>query len=87
MLSHLLLLDTCRKFVRELEVGDRDIVELKVELSRSSLKLLLDILGDFLPHCDQLSGIILRHNGLEDLAADRWEHSLVIIFTEVIQNL
>ncbi len=82
LLGNLLGLHGGCEFRREGNDSQRDIVQLDVEARGAA--------GECVPHQpahlltlrNQLRGIELRHDGLEDFIHDRWEHALVKVLAQ-----
>lgn len=84
LLGNLLLLNGLGELATESHVRDRDILERNVELGGTAGKLALDALGDSFTLGDELSGVELGHNSLEDFVTDGGEDTLVVVDTEVL---
>ena len=57
--------------------GQRNIIQGNVETSRSSGKVIPDQSRHILTLCDQLTGVELGHNALQNLVDDRRQNSLI----------
>jgi hypothetical protein len=65
-------------------VSNGDILEGNVEFSSTAGEIALDALGDGFTLGDELGGVELGDNGLEDFVTDGGEDSLVVVCTEVL---
>jgi hypothetical protein len=81
LLGNLLLLDGSCELLSEGHVSDGDILEGDVELSGTLHQVGTDAVGDSFTLCDQLGGVELGHDGLEDFISNRGENTLVVIGT------
>ena len=63
-------------------MGNGNIIKNKSEPFGPLNKLLPHRVTEHLPVSDQLSGVELGHNGLEDLVGDAGQHPLVIVHTQ-----
>jgi len=68
-------------------VRDGHILESDVELGGAAGELASDALGDGLSLGDELGGVKLRDDGLEDFVADGRQDSLIVVDTEVLRPL
>ena len=84
LLGDLLLLDGLGELLAEGHVGDGHVLERDVELGRALGQVRADALRDGLALRDELGGVELRDDGLEDLVADRGEDALVVVLAEVL---
>lgn len=66
---------------------DRNILERNVELSSSAGEIALDSLRDGFSLGDELGGIELGDDGLEDLVSDGRQDSFIIIDAEVLDEI
>lgn len=87
LLGDLLLLDGLGELLAEGHVGDGDVLESDVELAGALHEVGADALGDGLALGDELGGVELGHDGLEDLVADGGEHALVVVRAQVLVDL
>ncbi|KAI6759034.1 hypothetical protein HG531_014030 [Fusarium graminearum] len=76
LLGNLLGLNGGCEFGRE---GKRDIVQKNVESGSSSSKVLSHQSSDVLSLCDELTGIELGNNTLENLVNNRRQHTLIVV--------
>lgn len=81
LLGDLLLLDGPRELLSEGHVCNRDVLEGDVELSGTLHQVGTDTVGDSFTLRDQLGGVELGHDGLEDFVSDGREDTLIIIGT------
>lgn len=65
-------------------MGDGNILESDVEFGGSQGEVLADLLGDGLSLGDELGGVELGDDGLEDFVADGGEDTLIVVDTEVL---
>lgn len=65
--THLLVLDSLGELVAEGKVGDRDVVHDEVELLRAVGELVADAGADGLTLAEELLGVVLGHDRLENL--------------------
>jgi hypothetical protein len=81
LLGDLLLFDSSCELLSEGHVGNGDILEGDVELSGTLHKVGADAVGDSFTLRDELGGVELGHDGLEDFVTDGGEDTLVVIGT------
>lgn len=67
-------------------MGDGDILEGDVELSGALGQVGADAVGDGLTLSDELCGVELGDDGLEDFVADGGENPLVVVLAEVLRE-
>lgn len=84
LLRDLLLLNSLCELLAEGHVRDGDVLEGDVELGGALHQVGADALRDGLALCDELGGVELGDNGLEDFVADGGKYSLVVILTEIL---
>ena len=84
LLGDLLLLDGLGELAAKGHVGDGDVLEGDVELGGAARQVAADALGDGLALGDELGGVELGDDGLEDLVADGGEDTLVVVDAEVL---
>lgn len=84
LLGDLLLLDGLGELVAEGHVGDGDVLEGDVELGGAAGQVGPDALGDGFSLGDELGGVELGDDGLEDFVADGGEDALIVVRTEVL---
>ena len=84
LLRNLLLLDGLGELLSEGHVGDGNVLERNVELGGALDEVGADALRDGLALGDELGGIELGDNGLEDFVTDGGENTLVVILAEVL---
>ena len=65
-------------------MGDADVLEGDVELAGALGQVGADALGDGLALGDELGGVELGDDGLEDLVADGGEDALIVVLAEVL---
>lgn len=68
-------------------MGDGHVLEGNVELGGAAGEVVADALGDGLSLGDELGGVELGDDGLEDLVADGGEDALVVVGAEVLIQL
>lgn len=68
-------------------MSDGHVVKDKVELSCASLKLVADVEGDFLSLLDEVLGLVVGYHILEHLIGDTRNDLVVVVETDLIQNL
>jgi len=85
LLGDLLLLDSLCELATEGHVGDGNILEGDVELSGALGEIGADALGDGLTLGDELGGIELSDDGLEDFVTDGREDTLIVVGTKVLR--
>jgi hypothetical protein len=66
-------------------VRDGDVLEGNVELGGATRQVAADALGDGLALGDELGGVELGDDGLEDFVADGGEDSFVIVCAEILR--
>lgn len=66
---------------------DGHVLERDVEFGGAAGELASDALGDGLSLGDELGGVELRDDGLEDFVADGRQDSLIVVDTEVLRPL
>ena len=81
LLGNLLLLNGPCELLSESHVSNRDVLECDVELPSTLHQVGTDAVGDSLTLCDEIGGVELGHNGLEDFVSDGGENTLIIIGT------
>ena len=81
LLGDLLLLDGTRELLSEGHVGDGDIFQGDVELCGSLHEVCADAVGDGFTLGDQLGGIELGDDGLEDFVSDGGQDTLIVVDT------
>lgn len=86
LLGDLLLLDGLGELLTKGHVGDGDVLEGDVELGGALDQVVADPLGDGLTLGDELGGVELGDDGLEDLVTDGREHTLVVVLTEGLKG-
>ena len=84
LLRDLLLLDGLGELLAEGHVCDGDVLEGNVELARALEQVRADLVGDGLALGDELGGVELGDDGLEDLVTDGREDTLVVVEAEVL---
>jgi hypothetical protein len=67
-------------------VGDGNILQGDVKFGGAEGQIVADTLGDSLTLGDQLGGVKLGDDGLEDFVADGGQDSLVVVDTEVLES-
>lgn len=67
-------------------MGDGNILESDVEFGGAEGQVVADALRDSLTLGDQLGGVKLCDDGLEDFVADGGQDSLVVVDTEVLKD-
>jgi hypothetical protein len=67
-------------------VCDGDVLERDVELLRSLHEVGADAVADGLSLGDELGGIELGDDGLEDFVSDGGEYSLIVVLAEVLRG-
>ena len=82
LLCDLLLLDRLGELPPERHVRDGYVLEGNVELGRAAREVLADSVGDDFTLRDELGGVELRYDCLEDFVADGREDSLIVILAE-----
>lgn len=87
LLGNLLLLDGLGEFAAKGHVGDGHVLQSDVELGSAAGEILADALGDGFSLGDELGGIELGDDGLENLVADGGQDSLIIVDTEVLGTI
>jgi hypothetical protein len=65
-------------------VGDGDVLEGNVELAGALEQVGADLVGDGLALGDELGGVELGDDGLEDLVTDGGEDTLIVVEAEVL---
>lgn len=65
-------------------MGDGHVLEGDVELGGTAGEVIADAVGDSLSLGDELGGVKLGDDGLEDLVTDRRENSLVVVCAEIL---
>jgi len=68
-------------------VCDRDILECDIELGRAAEKIRPYPVRNGFTLCDELCGVELGDDRLEDFVSDGWENTLVVILAEVLRVL
>lgn len=68
-------------------MGDGHVLEGNVELGGAAGEVAADAVGDGLALGDELGGVELGDDGLEDFVADGGEDSLVVVCAEVLSLL
>lgn len=68
-------------------MGDGHVLEGNVELGGAAGELVADALGDGLALGDELGGVELGDDGLEDFVADGGEDTLIVVGAEVLVNV
>lgn len=86
LLRDLLLLDGLGELLSEGHVGDGYVLELDVELLGALQEVGADAVGDGLTLGDELCGVELGDDGLEDFVADGGENTLVVVLAEVLMG-
>lgn len=81
LLGDLLLLDGLGEFLSEGHVGDRDILQGDVELGSALQEISTDTVGDGFTLGDQLCGVELGDDSLEDFVSDGRENTFIVIGT------
>jgi hypothetical protein len=71
----------------ECQVCDRHILENKVELARALQEVRTDPGRDNLTLSDELGGVKLRDDALENLVSNRRQHALVVVQAERLVDL
>lgn len=66
-------------------MGDGNVLESDVELGGALEELGADAGGNLFTLGDELGGVELGDNGLEDLVSDGGEDSLVVVLSEVLE--
>jgi hypothetical protein len=84
LLGDLLLLDGLGELLAEGHVCDGDVLEGDVELARALEQVGADLVGDGLALGDELGGVELGDDGLEDLVTDGGEDTLIVVEAEVL---
>lgn len=85
LLGNLLLLDGLCELAAKGHVGDGHVLEGNVELGGAAGEVAADAVGDGLALGDELGGVELGDDGLEDFVADGGEDSLVVVCAEVLR--
>lgn len=65
-------------------MSDGDVLKSDVELLSTLEEVGADAVGDGLTLGDELGGVELGDNGLQDFVSDRWEDTLIVILAEVL---
>jgi hypothetical protein len=65
-------------------VGDGDVLESDVELGGTAGKVGPDALGDSFTLGDELGGVELGNDGLQDFVTDGRENALIVVGTEIL---
>ena len=65
-------------------MGDGDILEGDVELLGALEEVVADAVGDGLTLGDELGGVELGDDGLEDFVTDGWEDTLIVVLAKVL---
>ena len=86
LLRDLLCLDGRTELLGKVQVSNRDVIQNQTEVLSSGLQLLPNICGHLLSECNQLLGIVICNNCLEDLISDRWQHLFVVILTNIVED-
>lgn len=81
LLGDLLLLDSPCELLSEGHVCNGDVLEGDVELSSTLHQVSAYTVGNSFTLCDQLGGVELGHDGLEDFVSDGREDTLIVIGT------
>jgi hypothetical protein len=68
-------------------VRDGHVLERNVELGRALDQVRLYAVRYGLSLCDELCGVELGYDGLEDFVADRGQDSLVVVCAEVLHQV
>ena len=68
-------------------MGDGDVLKSDVKLLGTLEEVGADTVGDGLALGDELGGVELGDNGLQDFVSDRWEDTLIVILAEVLVYL
>ena len=68
-------------------MGDGDVLKSDVKLLGALEEIGADAVGDSLTLGDELGGVELGDNGLQDLVSDRWEDTLIVVLTKVLAKL
>ena len=84
MLRNLLSFNGDCELLAEGHVGDGDVLEGDIELSGALGQVGADAVGDGLTLGDELCGVELGDDGLEDFVADGGEDALVVVGAEVL---
>jgi hypothetical protein len=84
LLCNLLLLDGLCELLAEGHVGDGDVLEGNVELAGALEQVCADFVGDGLALGDELGGVELGDDGLEDFVTDGGEDTLIVVEAEVL---
>lgn len=80
LLRDLLLLDGARELAAEGQVRDGDVLEGDVELRRAAHQFRADAVRDGLSLRDELRGVELGDDGLEDFIPDGGEDTFVVVY-------
>lgn len=80
LLRDLLLLDGARELAAEGQVRDGDVLEGDVELRRAAHQVRADAVRDGLSLRDELRGVELGDDGLEDFIPDGGEDTFVVVY-------
>ena len=65
-------------------MSDGDVLKSDVELLSTLEEVGADAVGDGLTLGDELGGVELGDNGLQDFVSDRWEDTLIVILAKVL---
>lgn len=84
LLRNLLLLDGLGELLAEGHVGDGDVLKGNVELAGALHEVGPDAVGDGLTLGDELGGVELGDDRLEDFVTDGGEDTLIVICAEVL---
>lgn len=68
-------------------MGDRDVLEGDVEFGGAAGEVRADAVGDGLTLSDELGGVELGDDGLEDFVADGGENTLIIVCSETLGSV
>lgn len=85
LLGNLLLLDGLGELLAEGHVCDGNVLEGNVELVGALKKVGADLVGDGLTLGDELGGIKLGNDGLEDFVTNGGENTLIVVETQVLK--
>lgn len=87
LLGDLLLLDGLGELLAEGHVCNRDVLEGNIELIGALQEVGADFVGDSLTLGDELSGVELRNDSLEDFVTNGRQNTFVVVETEVLKHV
>lgn len=68
-------------------MGNGDVLQSDIELLGPLEQVLADSVTDGLTLCDELGGIELRDNRLQNFVSDGRKDTLVVILTEILRSI